>query len=686
MKFFRNAHITFVAALATALAFTSARGATPIPGTPGNTGEEAPATETVPVRQPSAWTLSDPLGFHIPASMDTLSYNYQSRFIPSMASDAYATTGNLGAEGLNMIYMDRPERGQFIFARALHHWLPSFGNRKFYNVYVPVTQVAYNYGGNRQNHQDRLQAEFAGNVNRRIGIGAMADYIYSKGSYNSQATKDFSFGFSGYYKGDRYEMQAFYYQSSFLNKENGGITDDLYITDPAVLQGGVTTIEPKSIPTRLTTAHSRLNTSQFYMNHAYKVGYWREEAVNDTLTRDIYIPVTKFLYSFDYRHYKHVFLNSSPSEAEDFWGTAYLSDSFTNDITTLNSFTNTLGVSLIEGFRPWARFALAAYAQIETRTWHQPIWFDVYALSEAPGEDGEDPTANLTPWPQGVVIAPSHHETVARIGGRLEKSQGSILRYNADVVFGLTGSEAGDLDLRGEITTMIPIRSDSLALTAKGRFSNRAPAWLLQQYASNHLVWQNNFGKERRYRVEGELRLDRTRTRIRAGVENIEHMVYFGDNSMPVQNPGHVQVISVALEQRLRAGIFNWDNRLTWQKTTDKWVLPLPQLAWYTNMYLGFTAFRVLDLQIGIDCDYYTRYPGPDYQPATMTFITQRQVDVGNFAFANLYVNARLYKTRFYLLWSHVNQGWFSKGYFSMPHYPVNPRMLQIGLCVDFPE
>ncbi len=644
-------------------------------------------TPTQPLRQPTAWTLAWPLGQHIPAEVDTLPYNYQYRSIPSLASEAYATTGNLGAEGLNMIFMDRPERGEFIFSRALHHWTPDFARQKFYNVYVPTTLLQYNYGGNRQNHQDRLQAEFAGNVNRRIGIGAMTDYIYSKGSYNAQALKAFTFGFSGYYTGDRYEMQAFYYQTTSLNMENGGITDDLYITDPAQLQGGVASIQPKSIPVRLTAARNRLNMSQFYMNHAWKLGFWREEQVNDTLTRDVYVPVTRFLYSFDYRHYKHRFLNTNMIQGADFWGAApYLNGAVTEDVSTLDQFTNTIGLQMVEGFNKWVPFGLTAYASFTNRRYRQPTAFAPYLPIDDSEEDEGDQVegVTLTPWPEGVYISPEHKESSLHIGGRLEKTRGSILRYNADVDFALTGREAGDILLRGEIHTNVPLGRDTLAITAEGMFSNRAPSWLMQQYASNYFIWSNDFGKERRYRVGGRIDLARTGTSVRAAVENVQHMLYFGPDSRPLQHSGNVQVISVALDQRLRVGILNWNNRVTWQATTDASVLPLPALSIYSNLYLGFTAFKVLKLQIGVDCDYYTRYMGYDYQPATMTFHTQTETPVGNFAFCNLYANAKLYQTRFYILWSHINQGIFSGNYFSMPHYPLNPRMFQIGICIDF--
>lgn len=653
-----------------------------------DTNAETPIP-VVPLRQPSAWTLAWPLGQHIPSQVDTLPYNYQYRSVPSFASDAYATVGNLGAEGLNMIYMDRPERGEFLFTRALYHWTPDFARQKYYNVYVPTTLLQYNYGGNRQNHQDRLQAEFAGNVNRRIGIGAMTDYLYSKGSYESQALKAFVFGFSGYYTGDRYDMQAFYYQTTSLNKENGGITDDLYITDPAQLQGGVSSIQPKSIPTRLTAARNRLNTSQFYMNHAWKLGFWREEQVNDTLTRDVYVPVTRIMYAFDYRHYKHRFLNTNMTQGADFWGMApYLNGAVTEDVSTLDQFTNTIGIQMVEGFNRWVPFGLTAYASFTNRRYRQPTAFAPYLPIEDSEEDNADSVAGveLTPWPEGVIVQPIHKESSLHIGGRLEKTRGSILRYNADVDFALTGREAGDILLRGEIQTNVPIGRDTLAIKAEGLFSNRAPSWLLQQYVSNYFIWQNDFGKERRYRVGGEISLDRTATHIRAAVENVQHMVYFGPDSRPAQHSGNVQVISVSLDQRLHVGILNWDNRVTWQATTDASVLPLPALSVYSNLYLGFTAFKVLQLQIGVDCDYYTRYMGYDYQPATMTFHTQTETPIGNFAFCNLYANAKLYRTRFYVMWSHINQGIFSSNYFSMPHYPLNPRMFQIGLCIDFKD
>ena len=150
-----------------------------------------------------------------------------------------------------------------------------------------------------------------------------------------------------------------------------------------------------------------------------------------------------------------------------------------------------------------------------------------------------------------------------------------------------------------------------------------------------------------------------------------------------------MQVFSATLEQKLRLGVWNWDNRITYQTSSDQDVLPMPKLAIYSNMYIGATLFRVLNIQLGVDCDYYTRYTGYCYQPALMAFRVQGgddKVKVGNYPLCNAYLTARLYKVRFFVLWSHLNQGWFSKDYFSMPDYPINPRQLQFGLSIDFAD
>ena len=639
------------------------------------------ASENKTYKPGNAWTLSWPLGTHQESTIDTLLYGMQREFIPALCSDAWASTGTFAAEGIDMIYFNRPQRSQFIFEDAIEHWIPTFRKEKFYNVYIPMTLLSYDFGGNRDNHNDRLKGVFAGNVNRKIGVGANLDYLYSKGAYANQAAKNLIYGMQGYYSGDRYEMQAFLEHYNSVNQENGGITDDLYILDPAELQGGVDKIEPKSIPTNLTRAKNRVVGAEFYMNHAYKLGFWRDiTQPNDTIEREEFVPVTKFLYSFDYRYGHHTFTNTNASDETKFWENTYFNLSRTSDQTWYRSFTNVLGVEMIEGFQTWAKFGLSAYASYEIDKFRMET-----AVPDTP-DNSETAADGLTPLPAGVTNSLEHTRNRLWIGGRIEKTRGSLLRYAANVKFGLMGDAAGELDVDGNIQTRFKLGKDTVIIAAEGFFRNTSPSYLLQKYISNHFIWENDFGKTRSFRVGGRLHIPWTKTDISAGVENVQNYIFFNSSSMPQQYGGSVQLFSMALEQKLRFGIWNWNNTLTYQVTSNSDVIPLPAFALYSNMFIEFEAFKVLRMQIGIDCDYYTKYKGLSYQPATMQFHVQGAdpVDVGNFLFANAYINAKIKKTRFFIVWSHFNQGLFTSNYFSMPHYPVDPRQLRFGLSIDF--
>ena len=84
------------------------------------------------VVEPSyAWTISEPLGLRYTSTIDTLQYNYYQQAIPSMVSKAYATTGNLGAEGQDQIFFDRSPVSNFFFEDALNAWIPSIKTQKY---------------------------------------------------------------------------------------------------------------------------------------------------------------------------------------------------------------------------------------------------------------------------------------------------------------------------------------------------------------------------------------------------------------------------------------------------------------------------------------------------------------------------------------------------------------------------
>ena len=376
-----------------------------------------------------------------------------------------------------------------------------------------------------------------------------------------------------------------------------------------------------------------------------------------------------------YKTNKHMFLNTSAREDTTFFSNSYLSVNGTDDKTKFWKLSNTVGIQMLEGFHEYAKFGLAAFATYEIRKYTQA----------ADTLDAQSVTSGkLTPLPE-YSIPQNYTDNVAWVGGQLTKQRGSILTYNATAQFGVLGSVAGDIDISGDVSTKIRLRNDSLRITGYGYFKNEEVPYLLRNYVSNHHIWQNDFGKTRRVRLGGIVDVPFVDARVNVGVENIQNLVYFGEDGNPVQAGDNVQVFSATLSHKFSAGPFNWHNAITYQTSGNESILPLPKLAIYSNMFLKFAIARVLKVNLGVDCNYYTNYYAPSYNPATMTFRNQREMKCGNFPFANVYADFKLKKTRFFLMMSNVSDGMFgTKRTFSMPHYPLNARRFQLGLSVDF--
>ncbi len=641
----------------------------------GSSNQSTTKSKKQRVEPSVAWSVSEPLGLHYPSTIDTIHLDYHRTMVPSMVSDAWLTTGNYGAPGQNQIFMERPLTSEFFFEDAIEAWMHNTSTMRYYNTRIPMTLLSHSTGGDKYSNLDRTQLEFSGNVDRKTQVGGAFDYIYSKGSYDVQADKDFTWRLFGSHMGDRYEMQTFFDHYNYTTKESGGITDDRYITDPAEVQGGVTRVDNKSIPTRLSSAHSHMEGSQLWLNQRYKVGFYRyrRDSITDTVIDRTYVPVTSFIWTLDFKHAKHQFLNSSGTEDNEFFDHTYLSSEGTNETTSYWRLRNTLGISLLEGFNKYAKFGFSVYGTHEVRRYTQVT-----------------DTVTGTTMHEGLETVPAivpHRTTQSLLwlGGQLTKQRGSLLRYNATAQFGVLGDVAGEIDLSGDVTTRFKMLGDSVSIKGYGYFKNLSVPYLLKNFVSNHFAWENDFSKTKRVRVGGELDIPFSWTNVNVGYETLTDYIYWDADGLPAQHSGAIHVFSARLKQGLHFKAFNWDNSVTLQTSSNEEVLPLPKFAIYSNLYATFTIARVLHVQMGVDGNYYTKYYAPVYNPATMTFHSQHEMECGNFAIMNLYANFKMKQARFFVAWTHFNQKIKSgSAYFATPHYPLNPARLQVGVSVNF--
>ena len=631
------------------------------------------------------WTISETLGERTIIPADTASLNFQSTNLVEGMQGHYNYLGNLGAPRQSRLFFERRNDYPTIFIAPLSFFYFRPDQFKFTNSNVPFTNLTYYKAGSRINGEDRFKSYFSVNANKRLAFGFNIDYLYGRGYYSNQATSHFNAGIFASYIGEKYQMHAAYNNFFFKMNENGGITDDRYITRPEEMEdvGG-----NQYIPVRLEETSNRNHDFFVYLTHRYRLGFHREVTKieetqdpvarrkaerdstaipKDTLIVEEFVPVTSFIHTFKIERSNHRFRSGSePTGADAIYDNTYLQEGFSRDSTLALSVKNVLGISLLEGFNKYAKAGLTAYIS------HK---FSRYTLMNM-----DTTIANPRPV--------HYDEQEVFVGGELSKRQGKLLHYNVNGEIGLAGEAIGQFKVNGDIDLNFRLGKDTVNFYARGHVSNLLPSFYMRHYHSNHFTWDNDdMKKEFRTGVEGELNIDRWGTNLRAGMENIKNYTYFDQNALPAQHSGSVQVLSATLNQNFKLGIFHLDNEITWQKTSNASILSLPDFSLYHNFYLLTKLVKVLTVQLGADVRYFTSYNAPAYMPATQQFHLQPeddQVKIGGYPIVNAYLNIHLKRTRIFVMMYHVNAGMGNRQSFLVPHYPINPRLLKIGISWNF--
>ena len=711
------------------------------------------------------WTVDEKFGDITPAVPDTVPYMFMNTIFTTGLRGEYNSLGNVGSARINRIFIDRPEEQQFIFTQPYDFFVQPVNQFHFTNTLSPFTNLTYNNCGNRTDGEDHFTAKFGVNAGKKLGAGFKFDYIYGRGYYSNQSTSHFNYTMYASYLGERYQAHLLMSTNHQKVAENGGVTNDNYITHPEIYSESYSTSE---IPTVLQSNWNRNDNQHIFFSQRYNVGFNRKvkmtpeeieakkfaieskkqeeqrkrnamqknksakatadeadldksdnisvgrpanariagDEPEDNKTKDTtriavngshaadsllnadnqekedtswlkneYVPVTSFIHTLDFNNYRRIY--ESYVTPENFYLNTYDADEKLTgdslyDKTRHFDLRNTLAISMLEGFNKWAKAGLKIFAASDLRHFSLP-----------------DSTGTA-----------SYNEHNLSVGAQISKTQGHTLHYNVLGETWLVGEDAGQLKIDAKLDVNFPLFGDTVTLAASGFFHRLNPTFYYRHYHSKHYWWDNeNLDKIMHSRVEGVLSYQKTRTTLRVAVDELSNYTFFaqsytfGDNdahtgnSVEVkQNSSAISLITAQLSQDFTVGPFNWENVITYQKSTSS-ALPVPTLNVYSNLYLNFKIAHVLKCNFGADARYFTSYYAPSYSAALGQFTVQdgdNRTKVGNYPLINVYANFHLKHTRFFVMFSHVNSGSGNRQYFSTPHYPLNERIFRFGLSWNF--
>ena len=632
----------------------------------------APAKASIDTTQRiNFWHITERTGEIIPVLRpDTFLTDYFNRTNVEGLGTAIAYLGNLGLPLESRVFFERGDRSDFLFSDNLQAYFKQPNNFNFVNTKIPYSNVSYQSAGSTDSKEERLQAIIALNLGKKLNIGTSVDYLYARGFYNSQGAKHTDWVFFGNYLSDRHIVHLFINPASaHTNAENGGLQDDQYVSYPERVSSR--NMQSKNFPTQFDNTWNRISGNRVFINYRYNLGFSRDTGRTDSIGNAIkqFIPVSSIIYTFDYAENKRSFYSQDTTSLNQFYQYADTLNplrhkGLSSDSTSYHSIKNTVGISLREGFSPWAKFDLTAYIMNDVRQ------FSLMNMD--------------------TVIKPNNQFSTY-IGGELAKRTGKVLRYNAQASLGIMGYNIGDINLSGNIETRIPLLKDTASISATGFIKSLSPTFYENHYRSMYFWWDNSFSKIKKVHIGGKIVIPHTKTEASIGIENITNYIYFDSIGKPQQNSGNIQVVAASLQQNLKLGALHWDNQAVYQTSSNQEILPLPTFSAYSSLYVQFVISKVLTVQMGANAHYWTSYYAPGYEPATQQFKLQlpdengNKVMVGGYPLIDGFLNCHLKQTRFFLEYYNAGALFISPPeYFSIPHYPVNPPILRLGLSVYF--
>ena len=101
------------------------------------------------------WSVDERFGDRTPATADTLHYMFMNSIFNTGLRSEYNSTGNVGAPREHRIFIDRQENDQFLFTQPYDYFITPPGKFHFTNTLSPITNLAYNTCGDRNNGEDQ---------------------------------------------------------------------------------------------------------------------------------------------------------------------------------------------------------------------------------------------------------------------------------------------------------------------------------------------------------------------------------------------------------------------------------------------------------------------------------------------------------------------------------------------------
>jgi len=591
-------------------------------------------------------------------------FNYHFHDLPFHRDDINAQyLGVSGSAALPFNYHNRQTNELFPFFSPYMTYTYMPETLPFYNTKTPYTELAY-YGtlfANRQKSEDNIKFLHTQNFTPSFNFTILYQRNGGGGLLQHEKTDFRTFSVTGNYLGKNYIAQGGYLYSRLKREENGGVEDLKMVSD--------TTIDVRTVPVYLSNANSIIRRNTFFITHSYGVPI-RWKAQRDSLGNKIADTLSTGEGTATYfGHYGEY---------------SVYSRSYTDNIT------DSVGRSLYRNIfllNPTTTADSARVMNLENRVFLkiQP-WNAESVVSNLDGGIGHQ-MLNFYGFKPEFFISGNQNKTYNNIyayfgaGGKFRKYYAWNARAKADVAGYYKGNFSLDAAMRFSSWAV----KDGIHLTAKFSSSIRKPSYFLNNYTSNHHLFDFDFDKTTTTRIEGKLEIPHWGLEASVGYTLLNKNVYLDTLCIPTQNNDAMSILSAYIAKNIKVGPLHLDNRVLFQTSSKQEVVPLPKVAVNLRYYLEFYAVKnILNVQFGADMTYNTKYYAQAFDPALGMFYNQERYKIGNNPYIDVFVNLQWKRACIFVKCENVLQGTPNNEYYSTYRYIRPQRALKLGIWWPF--
>jgi hypothetical protein len=213
------------------------------------------------------------------------------------------------------------------------------------------------------------------------------------------------------------------------------------------------------------------------------------------------------------------------------------------------------------------------------------------------------------------------------------------------------------------------------------------PTSMQMMYFGNHHQWENDFSNVGVDQIKGVLKLDFPSWSLRPNLtaSRVNNYVFFNESQQVTQSTGEAFMVIPGLNFsfNIRKKFF-WEGEVFYTVITGDGAdnFRIPELVANSRIYYDSPMFNEnLYIQIGIEGRFRSDNFADNYNPAMQQFYLQNDFNVFAYPVVDLFVNARINRTRILFRFNHLNINSMSEpGYFVTPYFTGLKRVLDVGI------